>query len=485
MANATKQRAYTPNQIVASFDDNDLAYHRLMRSDPVVFAKVACGFHPHSKQIELLRSPLEKQKTLLAWGRQFGKTSILSVYLAWKLFAESNYSGFLFAPSGEQSRILFDKICHYYMTSEYLQRFSDYKIKGSVLSVGGASWNSRVEYIKTGLTAETARGRSTSGHGIICFDEINSWLYPETVTGVIEPFISSGGGEVFLSSPGEVGSFMHELYLDLKEQQALGSQRHRVIECQWDDTDHLLPDFVNEQKRVLTKQGREWFFRREYLGEWTKTEGAFFNRDDVLACQSKTALDQGGKKSVWIYSLDPGLDRSPAVLLISRWNPVDRRLEIVECLSLIRQSNRYVDKDGGQTTIEGYPDLLDLILELRRERPIHRLYIDPGCEKNIGETLRNRFAVNVVDCRIGGYNAKLTALRDLERTLATKTILWEDHRIADELLQFTPPLNPLTNKYEFPDKKYDIIAALTQLCRYLGDRVEEPFVVRTARRKIW
>lgn len=485
MVAAAKRGKYTANEILSSFDDDEIALHRMMRNDGVSFAKIACDFIPHKKQEIVLQSKLEGwRKTMLPWGRQFGKTQIMAIYIAWMLFAQKGYTAYLFAPSGDQSKILFERICHIYKASEYLQRYTTCKIKSNTLEVGGPKWNSVAEYIKTGLTAENARGRACP-NGIIVFDEIASFLYGDQVTAVIEPFIGAGGGIVYLSSPGEIGSFMHQLYLDLKEQEQLGSDQHKVIEAIWSDTNHLSKEFVEEQRRTLTKQGREWLFRREYLGEWTRTEGAFFNRDDVLACESQTPLSHGSKGDVWVYSLDPGLDRSPAVLLIARWNPVVRRLEIVECLSLVRQTNRYVNQDGGHAIIDGYPDLLDLILELRRERPIHRFYIDPGCEKNIGETLRNRFMVNVVDCRIGGYNAKLTALRDLQRSLATQSILWEDHRIGEQLLQFTPRLNPSTNRYEFPDSEYDIIAALTQLNRYLGDRIEEPFMVSKAGRAIW
>lgn len=488
-ATAKRKQTLTNEQILAAVPSDEIVLHNWLRSDPVAFCRHALKFNPHKKQIEVLRAPLERCKSILPWLRQAGKSTIMANFLTHRLFACRNYSAFLFAPSGEQSRLLFDKIVHNYETSDYLRRYTDFKVKGHVLSVGGHAWNSKVEWIKTGLTAENARGRSTSGNGIVVFDEIASFLYPQEIVGVIEPFIASGGGEVFLSSPGEVGSFMHGVYLDFKEQEALAladgrTPRHRVYECEWSDTDHISAEFVAEQERILTKQGRRWFFEREYLGKWTKSEGQFFNSADVKSCQSPTTLT-GGSADCWIYSLDPGLDRSPAVLLIARWSPLHRRLEICECLSLVRASNRYVRDGDGHETIDGYPDLLELILERRRERPIHRFYADPGTEKNIPETLKNRFAVNVVECRIGGYAAKLTALQDLQRALSEKRIVWEDGRITRQLLDFAPPKDAVTGRYDFPDSNYDIIAALTQLCRYLGDRVETPFLfdaggVRTA-----
>lgn len=487
MATVTKRKQTLSNeQILAAVPSDEIAYHRWLRSDPVAFVRHALKQHPHKRQAEVLRSPLERQKSLLPWGRQFGKTTVLAWYVAHRLFAESDYHAFLFAPSGEQSRLLFDRIVHAYETSDYLRRYANIRVKGHVLTVGDARWNSSVEWIKVGLTGEGGRGR-TCRKGLIVFDELSSFLYPQEVTGVLEPLIAAqGGGEVFLSSPGEVGSFMHAVYEDFREQERLATEagrepRHRVYDAVWSDTDHLHADFVAEQERILTKQGRRWFFEREYLGKWTKSEGQFFNAQDVKACQLAETL-KGAPLDCWIYSLDPGLDRSPAVLLIARWSPLNRRLEICECLSLVRASNRYVRDGDGHETIDDYPELLDVILARRRERPIFRFYSDPGCERNIGETLRNRFAVAVEECRIGGYSAKLTALEDLRRALSEKRIVWTDPRITAQLLGFAPPVNPQTQRYEFPDADYDIIAALTQLVRYLGDRIETPFVVEAGRR---
>lgn len=480
MAVATKRQP-TAGDILSAYSDDERAVHTYLRSDPVAFCQHVLNVRPHRKQIEVLTSPLERQKSLIPWGRQFGKTTVMSWYLTWKVFAEPDYHAFCFAPSGEQSRLLWERVVHFYETAPYLVRYCSHDVKGHRLMVGGPTWNSSVEYIKTGLTAEKARGRTVQ-KGVIVFDELASFLYPAEITGVLEPLIASqGGGEVFMSSPGEVGGFSHQLYEDLKEQERLALEReetprHRVYEATWSDTDHLSADFVAEQERILTKQGRRWFFDREYLGAWTKTEGAFFNADDVRACQSRTPLASGDKGSTWIYSLDPGLDRSPAVVLIARWSATLRRLEVVECLSLVRDGNHYI-QDGGHERLSGYPDLLDLLLDLRRERPIYRLYYDPGIEQTLSEILGNRFSVNVVPVRVGGYAAKLTALQDLQRSLASRRIVWEPPRITAQLLGFSAPVNPTTGRFDFPDRDADIVVALCQLNRYLADHVEEPFVM--------
>lgn len=483
MVKTKKKQQLSKEQILSSVDDEELAFHLLLRDDPIAFARHACKFEPHSKQLEVLNAPLEQYKTMLPWGRRFGKTICVATYIAWRLFSIQGYNAFIFAPSGDQSRVLFDYIESIYETSSYLRRYAQFSVRGNRLTVGDKQWGSYVEHVKTGLVGDHARGKGVNdGKGLIVFDEIATFLYPEQVTSAIKPYVATGGGIVLLSSPGEVGSWMHQTYEDWKEQEKLGSPIHRVIECQWSDTNHISREVVEEERREYHAKGMTWFFEREYEGKWTVTSGAFFNRDDVSNCYVGD-LNAGGKGDVWIYSLDPGLDRSPSVLLVARFNQILDRLEIVDCRSLVRSSNKHIGEDDGHEKIEAYEELVELILELRKSRPIHTFYIDPGCEKNIGERLKNSFHVNVIDCRIGGYSAKLAALHDLQRSIADQKIVWSDHRIGKQLLEFCPQINRQTNRYEFPDRNYDIIAALTQLNRYIGDRQVTPFFVDVAVRK--
>ena len=472
----------TNEQILASTPDDELAFHLLLRDDPISFARHACKFEPHSKQIEFLQSPLETCRTAIAWPRRFGKSKIVAAFLCWRLFAIQGYNAYIFAPSGDQSRVLFEYVQNTFETSPYLQRYATFSVKGNRLTVGGKEWGSYVELVKTGLVGENARGRGVQdGKGIIVFDEVNSFLYPNEVTEAIKPYVAPGGGIVYLGSPGDAGSWWHQTLTDWRALQAEGSKRHKVIDCSYEDVPHIEREFVEVERQEAIKKDRLWVFEREYEGKFTTPQGQFFDREDVEQCHIQGEL-QGGKGDVWIYSLDPGLDRSPSVLLIARFNQILDRLEIVDCRSLVRHTNKHATIDDGHEKIGEYEEIVDLILDLRKSRPIHAFYIDPGCEKNIGERLRNSFRVNVIDCRIGGYNAKLAALKDLQRSLGDQKLVWSDHRITRQLLEFSPPINRQTGRYEFPDKDYDIIAALTQLNRYIGDREVTPFLVEVGTR---
>lgn len=473
---ATKvKKQLSPEEVIAAFDDEDKQWHFKVRNDPIAFAQLVCGFEPNRAQRRVLTTDLENKRAMLPWGRRFGKSWIVAVYLAHRLFSIPGYNAYIFAPSGDQSSVIFDYIVQIFETSEYLKRYVPFNVKGNALFVGDKDWRSRVEKVKTGLVGDNARGKGVQdGKGLIVFDEIASFIYPEQVTAAIKPYISPGGGYVLLSSPGEVGSWMHETYLDWQEQERLGSSMHVVFEATWEDCDHIKPEVVAEEKREATAKGRLWEFEREYLGRWTVTDGAFFNAEDVRECQVSGAL-QGSKGDVWVVGVDPGLDASPMVILWARFNPLLDRLEVCDCYSFIRDTNKKADRNDGHIIVTTYEEIITFILDQRKARPIHCLYLDTGIEKHIGERLANSFRINVIPDRIGGYNAKLAALKALQRSLADQRIVWQDHRITSQLLRFSPPINRQSGNYDFPDTDYDIISALCSLNRYLGDVENIPF----------
>ncbi len=481
------QRQPTSKEIVESFDPADADALLRLRSDPVLFCRLL-GFTPNKAQVRLLRADLHEQKTLLPWGRGGGKTEGMSYKIPFDCLRFRDFKVYIFSPSADQSKELFDRIPTHLSRCEFPLIRNSFEEAGNTIYFGGDEWGSFVKVLLVGLDASRARGKHVH-FGYLVGDEINSHHDARLIHDVLLPSVGTGGGIVYMSSPGEIdeSNFMYRTFLDWreleKEEKARGEKpRHCVMNWTYKDSHHLSRQAALDALREYKRQGRLWFFKREWLGRFTRSAGQFFNAADVQSCHVRDQLS-GARGDTWIYSIDPGLDRSPAVILISRWNPIRRRLEITELISVVRESNKYVDSEAGHARVRDYTDLLDLILRLRQERPISRLYYDPGCEQTIAETLANSHQVPIVPCRIGGYAAKLTALRDLERSLAARRIIWADSRITNQLLRFAPIVKS-NGEYEFPDKDYDIIAALTQLNRYLGDRTETPFIVSKHERKV-
>jgi hypothetical protein len=81
-----------------------------VKIDPVEFArkliKGPCGipFEPFAAQQQILRGI--KRRTVIDTGRQFGKTTTLGVFVAFKAVTNANWNVCIIAPSLEQSRIM-------------------------------------------------------------------------------------------------------------------------------------------------------------------------------------------------------------------------------------------------------------------------------------------------------------------------------------------------------------------------------------------
>src|SRR5687767_7201867 len=102
-----KTRQPTNDEIIASFDNDSKAFALWLRQNPIAFCKYICGLTPHRAQEEFLNLSFKTSHVMLPWGRQFGKSTIVAFYIAHLLFSQPNYSAFLFAPSGDQTKIIF------------------------------------------------------------------------------------------------------------------------------------------------------------------------------------------------------------------------------------------------------------------------------------------------------------------------------------------------------------------------------------------
>lgn len=474
-------------------DAQDVAYHKVLIEDPLAFCEIACnGFKPNRGQERFIRADLHRCKSLIVAPRRAGKTYGLARKVCWDLFRAPGAKIYIFSPSETQSSILFDDVCLLYQTSPYLSRFVSSAEKGNALYVHRAPNQARLMLLKVGPDAAKVRGHGCGKWGYCIGDEILAAYNPRQLANVIEPFIlesKGNGGLVYVSSPGEAmpGDFFFDRYMDwsAQEQAAIAAgrePRHRVFQIGLNDCDHIDRQEIEDQRRMAEKEGRLWWWEREYLGKFTISSGAYFNRSHVETCARPTPpIDQGDRLSVYIYSFDPGSRGSPAVLQIARYNQRLNRLEVVHVASFI-MTDKY-KADCGHERIEEYADITEAVTDLRDKFPPHTVYVDPLCEKSLTESWRNQLRLNVVDVTIGGYNQKVALLGDLERALAEQRIVWQDRRITEQLLRFAPPKNERTGRFEFPDKDYDFIVTLAMLTRYLGDREVIPFEVITSKRE--
>lgn len=486
MAVATRKGIATAEQIVQSFDPDSISVHEQLRNDPVFFCEKICGWTPHRKQREFLRLPIENDmKVMMPWGRGLGKSQCVIARTAWKLFASRGYKAYVFAPSGDQSKEIWGGICKVYESSPYLNQFTTYKIKGNELTVGDKSWGSKCELVRVGLLGDLGRSRHTSGNGVLIFDEASHFLYLPEVYGTLSCMTGGGGATVLLSSPGDVGSPMHKMYLSWKQLEKT-IDRYRVIECRWDDTDHISQEWVDDHKRHHELMGTMWAFNREVLGQWCSPSNVWFPHKDIARCIDPDIV-RGNRGDTYVWAADPGgWGRSAFVIIIAKFNQVSGDLQVVDLRSFKFENHRYSISAKlweGSEKVEDYAQLIEICEDLRRKYPPQWFGVDPNTEKTFKEQLeRLQFPVSAIT--VGGYSAKLTFMEDLKRCIAERRITWSDPRITRQLETYAPRLGANGN-WEFPSTQSDIVMCCGMLYRFLGEREVVPFAVSTATRKIW
>ena len=469
------------------FSNEEIALCRWLREDADAFCEYALDFKPHKQQRNIFHTDLHECESIVVGSRRGGKTFGVRKKVVWDLFRLPGIRIFIYNPSESQSNVLFDGVCRDYRTSPFLKKYVPHRLKGACLTVGSEPHESTLQILKVGLDAKSARGFGTDGCGYVIGDESNAhgtagW----TIADNVEPFISAGGGLVYMSSAGESieSNFFYSTYKYYAEAEAAGNKRYRVFQFDLRDCEHLSQDIIESQRRKAEAQGRLWAWEREVLGVFNRSEGAYFDRFDIQACIERN-LSGGGRLDTYVWSFDPGGRNSPAVVMIGRLNQAKNRIEVIDTRSFVFTTNRRYKTHDGHEDINEFEDIIDACIHLRKQYPPLAFYYDPNCEASLSERLENQYAFPMIPCLIGGYAKKHDFLEQLKRALAERKVVWNDRRITEQLERFAPPVNPNTNKYEYPDEDYDFIVCLGMLYQYLGDRVVSPFLCEIGTRAVW
>lgn len=479
---AKRKRPPTSEEIIQSFDDKVRDVALRLRCDPVLFCTHVLGFTPHRKQAEFLRLPIwEQHHVMLPWGRQMGKSFVTAAFIAWCLFAFRDFRVFLFSPAEDQSKAIFNQVVKFYQRSPLLKGLTSFTPKGDEFTVGGDEWGSYCELVKVGHKGRLGRSRSTSGKGIIVFEEYNVFDMQEDVKATLTPIMRSGGGEILLSSPGDPGGPMHRIYKLWKETQEGGNKRYNVIECSIHDVDHLPPEFAEDCKREMS----EWAYRRELLGEWVSPADVYFPWEDLKRC----VLPQPpayNPRDQFVWAIDfGGRGRSALVVAVARYNPSLQRLEVVDLLQFFLDSDRkyYRDTTGAEvlTGADKWGQVEDILLDLRERYPPVWVGVDPATENSLSGRLENVYHFPIKPILIGGYAKKLALYTALQAGIRAQKVVWNHSAITDQLRSFAPKRKE-NGQYEFPSTNTDIVVCMVNLYQYLGMMEVMPFEVMTSKR---
>ncbi|MFN0168868.1 MAG: terminase large subunit domain-containing protein [Bryobacteraceae bacterium] len=239
-----------------------MIWHSFYSGLPHLFAQEFLGFRPRPVQSQFLRH--RRRQSLLNCSRQWGKSTVAASLIVHRLvFGRPGGVTLVIAPSHRQSAELLAKAAAFLCRLDITPR-GDGRNEHSLLMPNG----SRVVALPG--VADTTRGFSAD---LLVVEE--AALVPDDTYLAMRPSLAATQGAIVaLSTPAGPRGFFYEAWT------AGGAEwdRWRVPAT---DCPHFPPGFLDRERRAMG----EFWFRQEYLCEFTQSETGFFPRrllEDIL-----------------------------------------------------------------------------------------------------------------------------------------------------------------------------------------------------------
>jgi hypothetical protein len=234
-----------------------LAHDLRMRLDPAALMTHA-GMPPDPWQRDLLRSRADRM--LLMCARQTGKSTVTAAIALHECFYTSGSLVLLLSPSLRQSQEVFRKV------TDFRNRLGD-AVPVKDESALRVEWTNGSRIVALPGTEETIRG--FSGVGLLIVDEAARVLDP--LYYAIRPMLAvSGGRMICLTTPFGKRGFFHDEWT--------GTNTWERIRITARDCPRISPEFLEEERNALG----EWWFKQEYLCDFSDTNDQFFRTEDIL-----------------------------------------------------------------------------------------------------------------------------------------------------------------------------------------------------------
>jgi hypothetical protein len=227
-----------------------------VRLDPAAIM-VQAGMNPDLWQKRVLRSNADRM--LLLCARQSGKSTVTAAMALHEILFREAILVLLLSPSLRQSQELFRKIKDLGNTlglplpiKEESALRMEFQNGSRVVALPG--------------TEETVRG--FSGVGLLIVDE--AARVPDPLYFSIRPMLAvSGGRLVCLTTPFGKRGFFHDEWYGTADWERV---RITAVDCP-----RISSEFLEEERESLG----DWWFRQEYLCEFTETEDQIFRSVDI------------------------------------------------------------------------------------------------------------------------------------------------------------------------------------------------------------
>jgi hypothetical protein len=236
----------------------------MLAIDPVKFCQ-SLGLEPDPWQRDLLLS--SEPRIILNCSRQSGKSTITAILALHHALNNPHSLVLILSPSLRQSGELFKKIMSYY-------KDSGKPIASETETALTLQLYNRSRIVSLPGKEQTVRG--FSGVSLLIVDEaarVDDELYY-----AVRPMLAvSQGRLILLSTPfGKRGFFFNE-WTDLEKSDAWKKIQITAYECP-----RIAPAFLEEERLALG----DWWFRQEYLCEFSENVDAYFSYDEVMGAIS-------------------------------------------------------------------------------------------------------------------------------------------------------------------------------------------------------
>jgi len=228
--------------------------------DPVFFAENVLGFSPFSYQAAILRDSCKRVVACL--GRQSGKTTTVAVKAIHFAYTKPKTVTLIVSPSLRQSIILFDRILDFIYSNKLLARSVRRKTRTIIRLSNGS------QIVALPCSAHRLRGHTA--HSLIV-DEA-AFLQDEIITQILFPMLATTDGYMtLLSTPWAKGSLFYKVFTD---------PTYSVHHVKSNECPLISKEFLNEQKRNMTRQG----YLMEFEAEFAEEESSYFPQDLIKSC---------------------------------------------------------------------------------------------------------------------------------------------------------------------------------------------------------
>lgn len=241
--------------------------------DPALFMADA-GFRPDPWQAQFLRSA--SRRSLLLCSRQTGKSTVTAALASHTAIFEPGALVLLLAPSQQQSRELFRKVCSF--------------VRGIATVDLEAESASRIEFPNgsriVSLSGNPLTVRGFSGPRLVILDE--AAFVDDELFHAVTPMLSSGGRMICMTTPnGKRGFFWEQWSGDDPLWQRTRITAH--------DTPRITAEFLAAERASKP----EWRIRQEYLVEFVDTDSQFIGTDLIQRAIVPTIQPLFSQPLIW------------------------------------------------------------------------------------------------------------------------------------------------------------------------------------------